>query len=231
MIAKQVFTAPARNLLALPRSASASLLLAALVLLSSCSILPKREPMTIYEPARATVPDTAGWPQAKWSLLVARPAAGQLLDNDRILVRPTPGAVTVYKGASWSDALPELVQTALLRRFEDSGRIMAVARPGGSVRGDFQLLTELRAFDSVYVQPGQPQVQLELFARIVHSPDGQVVAARSFRQTEPASGESVGLVVEAFSRALARLSDEVAIWTLQSGNGQAQDHSGAARPR
>ena len=37
----------------------------------------------------------------------------QQLDSDRITVRPAPGTIQVYKGASWSDAPPDLVQTAL----------------------------------------------------------------------------------------------------------------------
>lgn len=194
------------------------LLTALALLLASCSILPEREPTKIYEPAQTASSESSNWPQAQWSLLVARPTAGQLLDTDRIVVRPSTGPVTVYKGASWTDSLPELVQTALLRRFEDSQKILSVSRPGGGVRGEFQLLTELRVLESVYAQPGQPQAQVELYARLVHTADGQVVAARSFRDTEAAAAEDVGSVVDAFSRALGRVSSQVAGWTLQSGN-------------
>jgi cholesterol transport system auxiliary component len=220
MIAKPAALAAPMAKLALP------LLLTALaLLLASCSVLPKREPTTIYEPAHLAQADSADWPKVGWSLLVARPAAGQLLDTDRIVVRPAAGSVTVYKGASWSDSLPELVQTALLRRFEDSGKIMAVSRPGGGVRGEFQLLTELRVFDSVYVQPGHTEARVELFARLVRSRDGHVIAARNFRDTEAAAGEEVALVVDAFSRALGRLGNEVAGWTLHSGDEHAGDEA------
>jgi cholesterol transport system auxiliary component len=205
MIAKPVFTA------------------LALLALTACSILPEREPTKIYEPTQTAASDSSGWPQAQWSLLVARPTAGQLLDTDRIVVRPSAGSVTVYKGASWADSLPELVQTALLRRFEDSQKILSVSRPGGGVRGEFQLLTELRLFESVYLQPGQPQARVELYARLVHTADGQVVAARSFRDSEPAAAEDVGSVVDAFSRALGRVSSQVAGWALQSGNQHPSD--------
>ena len=108
--------------------------LAIVLLAASCGILPKREPIQMYEPAIARAAAPSDWPQANWSLLVAKPAAGQWLDSDRISVRPAPGAVQVYKGASWSESVPDMVQTALLRKLEDSGRILSVSRPGAGVR-------------------------------------------------------------------------------------------------
>lgn len=199
--------------------APGTLLLLALttLTLTACGVLPKREPATIYEPTRAAPVAHAEWPQANWSLLVAKPMANQLLDSDRITVRPSPGTVQVYKGASWSDATPELLQTALVRSFEDSQKILSVGRPGAGVRGEYQLVTELRAFESVYAQPGSPQAVIEVYAKLIHTADGEVVAARSFRETEAANGEQVGTVVDAFSRALDRVSSQIVGWTLDNG--------------
>lgn len=193
------------------------LILATFALLSSCSVLPKREPTTIFEPARGTATAQMDWPQANWSLLVARPTASLMYESDRITVRPAPGSVQVYKGASWSDAVPNLLQTALVRGFEDSQKILTVSRPGGAVRGEYQLVTEVRAFDSIYVQAGQPQAVIEVHAKLIHSVDGDVVAARTFRDAEPASGTEVGAVVDAFSRSLDRLSNQIIGWTLVNG--------------
>lgn len=200
-----------RNKLAAPAFA-----LALVATLSACGVLPKREPTSLFEPARPAAVQSEAWPTVSWSLLVAKPAASSLLDNDRIAVRPAAGEITVYKASAWTDPAPELVQNALLRRFEDSGKILTVSRPGAGVRGEFQLQTDLRAFESVYVNGG-PQAQVEIYARLVHTADGQVVAARSFRHVEAASSESVGAVVDAFGAALGRASGEIAGWTLQAG--------------
>lgn len=201
------------------------LAVATLLLATSCSVLPKREPVTVYEPARSAPGAHADWPEASWSLLVARPAAGQLYESDRITVRPAPGSVQVYKGASWSDAVPDLLQGALLRSFEDSQKILSVSRPGGGVRGEYQLLTELRAFESVYAPSGPPQAVIEVYAKLIHTADGQVVAARRFQESEPAGSEDIGAVVDAFSRSLDRLTGQVVGWTLGSGN---RHHAGSA---
>jgi cholesterol transport system auxiliary component len=147
-----------------------------------------------------------------------------MLDSERISVRPGPGNVQVYKGASWSDPLPELVQASLLRAFEDSQKILTVARPGGGVRGRFQLVTELRSFEADYVSPGRPEATLELQAKLVDSRDGAVVAARAFSEHEPAATEEVGDVISAFSRALDRTSAQVAGWTLAAGQQHAVTH-------
>ena len=189
----------------------------ALSVLAACGVIPKREPTAIFEPTRAAAAAHADWPQARWSLLVAKPGASALLDSDRIAVRPQAGVITVYKAAAWTDPAPDLVQNALLRRFEDSGKILSVARPGSGVRGEYQLQTELRAFESVYVSPGRPEAQVEIYAKLVKAASGEVVAARTFRETEAASSEEIASVVDAFGAALGRATDQIAAWTLASG--------------
>ena len=198
--------------------------LACVVLASSCSILPEREPVTIYQPVRSQALSHADWPSVKWSLLVPRPVAGTQIDSERIIVLPAPGTVQVYKGASWTDAAPDLLHLSLLKGFEDSQKILSVSRSGGGVRGEYQLLTELRKFESIYAQPGQPQAVIEVYARLVHTNDGRVVAARSFTGTEPAASEEVAAVVNAFSRVLDRTTGDIVGWTLRSGN-DAPSHS------
>jgi cholesterol transport system auxiliary component len=197
------------------------LLLLPLALLAACSILPDREPTTIYSPAHRAVAVDAAVAPASWSLVIDKPMADEWLNSDTIAVRPDPGAVQVYKGASWSDQAPNLVQTALLRAFEDSQKILSVSRTGSVVHGDFELLTELRAFEAVYTAPGRPEAKVEIYAKLVDTTDGSVVAARLFSESAPASGVEVQAVVDAFSQALDRSSAQVAGWTLAEGNRKA----------
>lgn len=192
-------------------------LLALACALSACSILPEREPTQVFEPTLTSAPADPSWPNANWSLVVAKPGASQMLASDGISVRPGAGAVQVYKGASWSDPVPDMLQTALIRRFEDSSKILSVARPGSGVSSQYQLMTEVRSFDSVYSN-GSPQAVIEVYAKLVHTADGKVVAARSFKETEPASGTGVETVVDAFSRALDRTTGKLVGWTLAGGN-------------
>jgi cholesterol transport system auxiliary component len=196
--------------------ARAGLACACMLALGACGVIPKREPTAIYEPARPAAVPHADWPQADWSLVVAKPVASALIDNDRIAVRPATGEITVYKASAWTDPAPDLVQNALLRRFEDSGKILSVSRPGAGVRGEYQLQTDLRTFESVYVN-GRPEARVEIYARLVSTADGHVVAARAFSESEAAASEDVAAVADAFSRALGRATDNIAGWTLASG--------------
>jgi cholesterol transport system auxiliary component len=192
-------------------------LVASCLLLGGCALLGgKGEPLVVMDPSAKVTP-AADWPHVRWSLLVLRPIANQTLDTERIVVRPAPGAVQVYKGAAWSDTAPDLVQTSLLRAFEDSGRILSVARPGGPVRGELQLASELRAFESIY-SGASPDAVIELQARLVRVTDGTAVAAKTFRVSEAAGGTEVAVVSDAFSRALAKLDADVVAWTLAEGN-------------
>jgi cholesterol transport system auxiliary component len=194
-----------------------------LLALSACSVLPKREPTTIYEPSQSAAANSADWPTASWSLLIAKPTANDMLDSDGIAVRPTAGSFQIYKGAVWPESAPKMVQTTLLRKFEDSQKILSVARTGTIVRGEYELLTELRAFESVYEQPGQPNAVVDIYVRLVHTTDGAVVAARNFKDSELAASENVSDVVAAFASSLGRVSDQIAAWTLSNGNKHQQE--------
>ena len=188
------------------------------LLLAACGVLPKREPNSIYEPpARVRAADrrlAAGELVAAGGQAGRQPAARQ---------RPHRGAARsgrdqVYKGAAWTEPAPDLVQTALLRRFEDSGKILSVARPGGGVRGEYQLQTDLRAFESVYTA-GAPQAQIEIYARLVHTADGEVVGRAQLPRNRSRGRRRVGAVVDAFSRgARTAPREQIAGWTLPAGN-------------
>lgn len=195
----------------------------AMALLASCSVLPKREPVKIYDLRTSSdATATAAWPTVNWSLLIARPLASQALDNERIAVRPPGGEVQVYKGAVWTDNVNDLVQTTLVRRLEDSGKIIAISRSGSGSRGQYQLVLDIRDFSAVYgAQGAAPDAVVEIRAKLLFTGTGEVIAAKSFRQAQPAASEEVGAVVDAFSQSLTRITDEVAGWTLASGQANA----------
>ncbi len=188
--------------------------------LASCGILPEKESIALYAP-EARIQAHPAWPTVAWQLQVPRPHAAELLDSPRIVVRPVPGELQVYKGAVWTQPAPDLLQDTLLRAFEDSGRIPGVARRGSGITGDYELLLDLRRFDSDYA-PGSPAAVVEVGAKLVSARSNQVVASRAFRATAPASATGVGAVSRAFEQALGTLAAEVVGWTLVEGQRHAQ---------
>ncbi|MEJ2789111.1 MULTISPECIES: ABC-type transport auxiliary lipoprotein family protein [unclassified Pseudoxanthomonas] len=201
---------PQRFLLALPFALA----------LAGCSILgsEQRDPVTIYAPD-VRVPARADWPNVAWSLVIAKPTAARVIDSPRISVRPMPGELQVYRGVSWALPATDMLQDAVQRTLEDSGRIPAVASADAGILGDYRLVMDLRRFEADYAGSAQPEAVVEVNAKLVNNRDQRVVASRTFLQQRPAGGIDVAQVATAFEQALEAATADIVGWVLVSGNG------------
>ena len=199
-----------------------AVLIVATAALAGCGILPKQETLALYRPEPAVSVDPA-WPQANWQLQVARPYADATHDSARILVRPQRGELQVYRGAAWTQPAPDLVLDTLLRAFSDSGRLAGVARRGEGVNAQYELLLDLRRFESDYDGGATPSARIELGARLVHNADNRVVASRVFDVAAAADGTDVVQVSRAFERALGDANMQLIGWVLAEGNRSARE--------
>ena len=187
--------------------------------LGACSLLspkPKDRP-TIYAPDPRVTLDASA-PRVDWQLSMTRPLASGLIDGQRIAVRPVPGEIEVYKGASWANRPTDMLEDAVLRALEDSGRIGGVARQGIGVTADYKLVMELRRFESEYAGKAIPSVVIEVNAKLMHAQDQDIVDARTFTTTRPATATDVASVVTAFDGALADTTRDIATWVLVTGH-------------
>jgi cholesterol transport system auxiliary component len=116
------------------------------------------------------------------NLVVPEPAAIGTLDSQRIVVKPTPGEVTYLPNAQWSDRLPKLVQSKIIAAYENASRLKSVGRPGDRLTVDFQLVSELRAFE---IDAASGQARVELTAKVVDDKAGKIVAAEVFSARAP----------------------------------------------
>ena len=209
----------------LSRNARSALRIAALAVataaLAGCGILPKQETLSLYDPTplRSATQGTANAaaPQVDWQLQIGRPYADTMHDSARILVRPQPGELQVYKGAAWVQPAPDMVQDTLLRAFTDSGRLAGVGRRGDGVSARYQLLLDLRRVESDYDGGATPNVRIELGARLVQNADNRVVASRLFDIATPADGTDVAQINRAFQRGLDDATTQLIDWTLTEG--------------
>lgn len=202
-----------------PRLAGHGLAALAMLLFGGCAVLGGgRNDAVIYSPDPRVTGDPA-WPSVPWQLSVTSPNAARMLDSTRITVRPSVYEVQVYKDASWAKRPSEMLQDTLLRALEDSGRIPAIARQGSGVSADYKLVLDLRRFESDYVQPqSTPLAVIEVNAKLLHANDQQVIAMRTFMQSEPTASTAVPDVVSAFEKALGQISHDLAGWVLSSGD-------------
>lgn len=186
---------------------------AGLALAGCVSALPDAPP-----PAPRYLIDSVSFPEtgeapAAWSLIVDDPLATRVNDTTKIALVRDPGRVEFYANGEWADRAPRLVQTALIRSFENTGRILAVGDRITQPRGDFVLQTDIRAMYAVY-EGRDPAAMFSVYARILNG-RGRVVAARLFEQKTPAGKDKVSDVAAAFDEAVGAVLADVVAWTFE----------------
>ncbi len=154
-------------------------------------------------------------------LVVETPVAGGAIDTDRILVRPGATRVAYLPGARWSASAPEMLQTAMVGTFLESGGFRFVGRRPLGARGDVALVSELTAFGA-HVLPvagegqGGAEVRVALVATLVRDGEGDVLATRRFARTAPIPDTSDAAILAGFDAASAALLRDLAAWVLQT---------------
>lgn len=180
--------------------------------LGACSTLglgPTIKPDAIFDVA---APTTFDGPARRLpvQLLVPLPSTNDALGTARIAVRGG-GSISYLPGVSWSAQLPALVQTTLIRAFENSGRVKAVGRPGESLAIDDQVIVDVRAFELDVT--GAPTARVALGVKLLDDRTGKVRASRVFEATEAASSDRPEAAIRAIDRAASTAVAEVVSWT------------------
>jgi len=156
-------------------------------------------------------------PRVDWQLVVEEPLTHGGLDSNRIAVRPSPRQLQYFAGARWTERSPRMVQSLLLETFEDTGKIVAVGRQTIGLRSDYNLKSELRAFQAESFEEGKPlKVRIRLHVKLVRQPRQEIVAARTFHNVQVATGSKMSEVIAAFDNALGEVLREVVSWVLST---------------
>lgn len=146
-------------------------------------------------------------------LAVTEPTAVGALNSERIVVRPSPTVITYLSGTQWNDRLPVLVQARLIEAFQNSGRVRAVAPPGGAQASDFGLVTDMRDFE---IEAYGQQAVIDIAARIIADSNGRVVASRRFRAVVPLASAEAEVMTAGLNAAFDQVAREIVAWTLTS---------------
>lgn len=194
----------------------AALLASLSLALTGCMLARQSSPITVLAP-QVAVTASPDWPVVGWSLQIDRPRADAMRDSARVLVRPAPSQLQVYRGAAWHEPVPDMLQSVLLQAFEDSGKIAAVSRTG-SVRSRFRLMTEIRHFEAVERDGARLDAEIELQIKLVLQRNGLILANHTFVQRQPTAGTEIIGLTQAFERSLSALTGEIIAWTLVQGD-------------
>jgi cholesterol transport system auxiliary component len=143
-------------------------------------------------------------------LVVSEPTALSILDSDRIVVRSAGDQVAHLANAQWSDRLPKLLQSRLVQALEDANRNRAVGTPDDRFSADYQLVTELRAFEISVVS--SPVAEVEISAKLISDHGGRILATRVFHARIPAQSSSGPDAVAALDEAFHQVATALVQW-------------------
>ena len=192
---------------------------AAAVALAGCQALSAidsaAEPTDLYTVTPKSTFD-ADLPNVYWQLAVEAPVAAASLNTGRIAIQMTPTLTDYYAKVAWTDRAPLMVQTRIVDSFENTRKIVAVARESIALRANYVLQPDLRNFEAMYFYGQPPIVKVRIIAKLVRMPDRQIIGVASFERCVRARADKVPKVVDAFDQALGSVIKRLVSWTLRT---------------
>ena len=162
----------------------------------------------------STTPQISGPSARNRQILVPEPTAVKALDSEQVVIRLSGVEIQYLSKARWGDRLPKLVQAKLIEAFENTGRLGGVGKPGQGLAIDFQIVTDIRAFQ-VETNGGQ-HANIEISVKLLNDRNGTVRAQKVFSATSPVQGSGNRNYIAALDRAFAKVSSEIVAWTLEA---------------
>ena len=187
---------------------------AAILTVGCVSVLPEASPASArYTISPVEFANTA--PQSvDWSLAVADPSATRAYDTAKIAITRAKGQIEYYANGEWADRGPRLIRTALVRSFENSGRILGVGDTITLPGADFILQTDIRSLHVQYAN-GDPSVEVALYAKLTDR-RGRVLAAQLFSERQALGDDSATAAGRAFDAATSKVISDVVNWSTDA---------------
>ncbi|MFX0546615.1 ABC-type transport auxiliary lipoprotein family protein [Roseovarius sp. S1116L3] len=145
------------------------------------------------------------------TLLVAVPNAPAAVSSDRIMVKPGAAAVTYLPDARWSDELPALVQSLLVRSIAGTGRMGYVGPNEAGPVPDLALLPRIDAFQ-VEITGEAAVAKIDISLTLLRDRDQSVIKTAVFRNEIAAANDTPTAIVAAFQAILDALLPLMANW-------------------
>lgn len=198
------------------------LALATITAFSGCSALSALNgaatALDAYDLAAPATPVTARSTTSR-QLVVEIPTSTGALNTDRILIRPQPLQAAYLPDAKWAEELPVMLQTLLVRSFEDTNAFRYVGRRPLGASGDYALVTDLTDFQAEAATDGKSAtIRLRLTARMVREDDAAILSTRSFTTSAAVASTDTLALVQGFNAANQTLLTDVTEWALDTLN-------------
>jgi cholesterol transport system auxiliary component len=160
-------------------------------------------------------PGPASGPRSSRSLLVAEPEATAVLDSDRIAVKPDALSVAYLPDGRWSDRLPLVLQSLLVRSIAGTGRAGYVGAAGQGPVPDRALLGRIDAFNLRRLDDASFEMRVDVALTVVDDASQRVVATRNFAGSAPVADDRAESAARAAQAVLDGLLPEAGDWVLR----------------
>lgn len=153
----------------------------------------------------APPPARAAQPIPRSLVITAMPSVG-VGDTFSMAYSRAPQRRSLYQYASWADRPSSRIVQLLTRRVDARGLFTSVAELGHGVGGDLMLNVTV---DELVHDTAAALGRVQLTAELVDRTDRTLIARRRFEAATPVASESAPGAVEALSRALTSVLDEL----------------------
>lgn len=185
-----------------------------LALLSACTVLPERTPVSLYELPASSLSRSTG-DQQLVGLRLARPATSDALGGTRMLVMTEDYSYQAYSDARWTAPVPVLWRDWMMDAFWRDGRVSQLSTDSERLQAGYELGGMLRALHTEHTGDRSEAV-IRYDARLVHIGRREIVASRRFEAREPVAGTDASQAVAAMGLAADRLMAEIIDWVLST---------------
>ena len=165
-----------------------------------------------YDLASVRITPPAKAAAAKRQLLIANPTALKMLDSDMVVVRVSGTEVQYLAKSQWGDKLPLMVQSKLVEAFDSTGKLAGVGKPGQGLAIDYQLISDIRAFE--IDTDGGRRANVSISVKLLNDRNGTVVSQKVFSATVPVRGDVNQAMINALSQAFGKVTSDIVTWTL-----------------
>ncbi|KAB7627215.1 ABC-type transport auxiliary lipoprotein family protein [Alkalilimnicola sp. S0819] len=187
------------------------LCLVLVLLLAGCSSLPETPPaqrsFLLTLPADA---EFSAGERRPGVLLVDSNAGNSAYDQRRMAYRHNPHEIRYYAASQWASSPAEMLRAAVVESLEPAALTETVLQREGYVRHDYRLELQLLRLSHEYAETPM-RGELVVAARLLRR-GAEVLAADRFQASSPAEGEGPAAGVQAQSRALRAVIEELLVF-------------------
>jgi cholesterol transport system auxiliary component len=151
-------------------------------------------------------------PRSAATLLVALPEAAAPIGTDRLMIRPGPASVTYLPDARWSDDLPVVIQSVLIRSISGTGRVGYAGRTDGGPVADTVLLVRIDTFEVEVTTTDTFVAHVDITLTALDDRTQEVKASRSFTQSTAVPDTTPAAIVAGFQRIIDAIAPAMADW-------------------